>query len=190
MKFPPFIWIVVFMLYRISMVSAQTTSVYYDERDGQTYRTITVGLYEWMAQNLNFETDSGSWCYDESNLHCMHFGRFYNYETAQQACMPGWKLPEREDWDTLFSTLSLRDQLYLTLLKDGANDLKILLAGWHGEYGGSYLMGEQARFWTSTSKTQLNAWYIGIFKSTQSVRIDYDSKGLGLSVRCTRKRQE
>ena len=36
-----------------------------DERDGQTYQTVTLGDQTWLGQNLNYETDNNSWCYDD-----------------------------------------------------------------------------------------------------------------------------
>lgn len=61
------------------------------EIDGQT----------WMAENLNMEKSSGSWCYINNNDSCVKYGRLYDWNTATTVCPTGWRLPDTSDWNRL-----------------------------------------------------------------------------------------
>ena len=54
-----------------------------------------------MAENLNYETDSGSWIYNDEQTNAITYGRLYNWETACIACPEGWHLPDRDEVEVL-----------------------------------------------------------------------------------------
>jgi uncharacterized protein (TIGR02145 family) len=105
-----------------------------DPRDGQIYKTVTIGSQVWMAENLNYLPEDtvgtiwagksvcggGEWrCLVEGD--CSTYGRLYESSFTNksayrmQICPTGWSLPTKSQYETLISFLG----------DDAGNKLKI-----------------------------------------------------------------
>lgn len=71
-----------------------------DMRDTQNYKLVEVSGKLWMAQDINIALPN-SQCYDENDAKCATNGRLYTFTAAQSACPLGWRLPSREEAQTV-----------------------------------------------------------------------------------------
>lgn len=122
-----------------------------DSRDGQTYSTVKIGDQVWLAQNLNYATEEGSWPVQGDSAG-MQFGRFYTWEAAKKAVPAGWHLPSKQEFEKLAATLGVTDlpnwdDLYPLLIEGGISGFNVQLTGSHNEAYGR--RGQTASFWSS-----------------------------------------
>jgi uncharacterized protein (TIGR02145 family) len=127
--------------------------------EGKTYKTVVIGTQTWMAENLNYTTTTGSWCYDGVATNCTTYGRLYDYGTAKTVCPSGWHLPDTTEWNTLeaavggTATAGTKLKAYSTLWSiNSGTDIFGFSALPGGIYNsGSFInVGSNAGFWTAT----------------------------------------
>jgi uncharacterized protein (TIGR02145 family) len=84
----------------------QNEGTFTDERDGHEYKWVKIGNQIWMAENLAYQTSTGSYAYGNDENNVATYGRLYTLEAAQSACPVGWRLPSEADWEALKTYLS------------------------------------------------------------------------------------
>jgi len=131
-----------------------------DDRNGVSYKTVTIGSQTWMAENLNYGTE-GSWCYDNDSSNCVKYGRLYTWSAAKAACPSGWHLPSTWEWATLMKYVGspagrkLKSEDGWNYYSDsyyGTNDygFSALPGGCRSSGGGFYGAGYLGYWWTAT----------------------------------------
>ena len=130
-----------------------------DPRDGNVYKTTTIGGKIWMAENLNYFDIEGAassikndWCYWDKPENCESAGRLYTWKVAQRICPEGWRLPTNEDWAALLAAVGA-DSVN-EILWTGSSKLKSI-SGWENDGSGTDDFGFTAlpagmKFTTST----------------------------------------
>ena len=141
-----------------------------------------------MAENLKYDGIDHYSVYNDSK-NDEKYGYLYTWENAMKACPTGWRLPTKEEFESLITlygasedTISLRDQTW----KDGLNysGFGALPAGgcWFGQR--YYMFGVYALFWSSTPSGNSDAYRLDLCESYAYVT-DYD-RGDAFSVRCVK----
>ena len=171
-----------------------------DPRDGQSYRTVTIGNQTWMAQNLNYETKNSS-CFNDQVVNCAKIGSLYTWEDAMNVCPAGYHLPDLSEWRTLFATVggqtkagkSLKSQTGWFAGGNGTDSygFAALPAG-DKDFMGSYGISDKyAYFWSSTEVDSNKVYYVNLRSGKDNAYMLDDFKhGRQISVRCIKDRQE
>ena len=182
-----------------SVISGLTGNLLTDSRDGQSYKTVSIGTQTWMAQNLNYET-ANSYCYSNTPSNCTKYGRLYTWAAAKTACPTGWHLPTKAEFETLFTAVGGSSTAVTKLkLTSGWNDFEgksgngvdaysfsALPAGRRYYNEGYNFEGSLADFWSSTETDSYNAYGMYLdYIDVSAYLFDY-YKNDGFSVRCVK----
>jgi uncharacterized protein (TIGR02145 family) len=187
----------------IFKVFASSNDYMRDSRDSKIYKMIKVHNKQWMAENLNYVIQSGSWCYNDDTTFCKKYGRLYNWNTAKTACPQGWHLPTEEDWDDLILFLGgwktaggklkaqdgwdetntgATNEVSFSILPGGSRNIPF------GRFSGA---GTYANFWSLTPSSPINNPEVAVIKyilysNNNKVSKTSDFISVGLSVRCVK----
>jgi uncharacterized protein (TIGR02145 family) len=198
---------------RFGPIAPWNSSVTYgsltDDRDQQVYRTVTIGTQTWMAENLNYKTDS-SWCYDNDTSYCRKYGRLYQWSAAmglastynstswsgtlphQGACPSGWHVPSDAEWSTLVQYVDSATSGTKLKSTSGwssntgtdAYGFRVLPAGNRDGGGASIVVGINAYFWSSSESYASDAWNRYFSDDSANVARLSRYRALGFSSRC------
>jgi len=190
------------------------TDSFVDERDGIEYCTTTIGTQVWMADNLQYASDSNAYLNlsSPSTVNAV-YGRLYTFNEANQACPNGWHLPTDNEWKTLEMTLGMS-----AVEADGLNErgtdqgaqlksvegwdastnvgvqgtnssgFNALPSGeWNPSFGPFFELGIEASYWTaSTYDTTSAGWMRTLTYDAASIKRSYATQKMGFACRCVK----
>ncbi len=136
-----------------------------DLRDGQVYKTVTIGTQVWMAENLNYlpkDTSGTIWAGKSlcgggewkktAEGDCSIYGRLYESkftftytDSYRKLCPNGWSLPTKKQYETLISFLGdkaidkmkIQNSSYWNISESiTSSGFAAIPAGYYTPYGG------------------------------------------------------
>lgn len=153
----------------------------------------------WTTTNLTIESE-GSYCYDNSDVHCRRYGRLYAWEAALAGCRAlgiGWRLPTDDDWRRLASSYGGISEAsadhgkgaYVALIAGGQSGFGALLGGGRDAPAGQFARIEAHGFyWTATASDATTAVYYNFGRGGSALHRQTDGqKDRAHSVRCVRR---
>lgn len=160
-----------------------------DPRDGNVYKTVTIGTQTWMAENLrylpnvvgpNIESKTTPYYYvygyNGTNVTAAKaagdystYGVLYNWTAAMNACPAGWHLPSDEEWTQLIlyigspagGKLKETGTLHWASPNAGAtNETGFTALPGGTRYSGNFdYIGSSGYWWSATEYFASYAWF-------------------------------
>ena len=169
-----------------------------DSRDGSEIGVVEIGGTVWMSENLNFDAQSGCWCYDNKPSNCEVYGKLYEWETALKACPDGWRLPAEAEVLALMNKLGGGDVAGGKMKEKGTahwtrpNSSATNSSGFTALPAGSYLngkfdlLGYMGTWWMADEKSKTSAKCFTVCCESGDLFIITNKKQTALSVRCVK----
>lgn len=185
----------------LSIWSYEITAQTVQDFDGNNYRVIKAGRYQWMAENLRVMHDpqgNSLDCYTIENpyMDTCHYGILYNWSTAmdsaqvpgsQGICPQGWHIPTDAEWDSLTEWAGGIRQAGLVLKRQAPDEFGVIMAGnYNFIQQADYYFGQGAYFWTSDSFSPTAAWMRHFGLNLKNINRSTVAKHYGFSIRCVR----
>jgi uncharacterized protein (TIGR02145 family) len=175
-----------------SGADAQQNGTFSDPRDGKTYNWVRIGNQVWMAENLAFNPESGSYrVYGNNQSFLEHYGFLYDWNTAQNVCPPGWSLPSDQEWSQLLSFLSIHPASKLKAKRgwsanSGADEFGFRALPGGYSYGSNSFSGagDLGIWWSATEHNAHSAWKFSMTFTDSHVLRNSVTKATRYSVRC------
>ncbi len=130
-----------------------------DPRDGKQYKTTTYKNQVWMAQNIDYYSETDTHLKDGAKcapfIEC-DYGRFYKRSAAKYACPTGWRLPTQSDVSHLVDMTYTDANNYMPKLfsqlsgvRKASDDFGLSILKMYGidSYGTSTTMSGYGLFW-------------------------------------------
>ena len=153
-------------------------------------RTVVIGRQEWTVANLNLAWP-GSWAPNGDETLVEKYGRLYTYDMAVEIAskVMDWRLPTREDVETMISTVGGSTNGAAALKPGGATGFDALYAGFREPDDDSFRRtGKQTGFWTGTAAHDEEAWKFWIRVEDDNIMLRPVSRQYGDSIRLVRER--
>jgi len=182
------------------------------DKDGNVYKTVTIGTQTWMAENLrttkyNDGTKITNYLNYKNTTNddtIATYGRLYNWDAVSSGNLApaGWHVPSNDEWTTLITYLGGSGVAGGKLKEAGKTHWKnqniaatnesgftALPAGEYFAGNGFYDLGSQCKWWTSSVYLMSGtgyAWYRTIVDYAGSISYDNDRTSEYFSVRCVK----
>lgn len=172
--------------------------------------TVIINNQTWMSENLFSNKDIG-YCYDDNPEKCTDYGALYTWEQATTICPKGWRLPSKQDFESLIESaggpteankilkslngwqygINGYNDLFFAIYPAGYRTEKGVYQGGIGEEGGT-----ETCFWSSTQDDSSNekayCMYVSL-EYTESYWKERDiilkpmNKNSAVSIRCVKE---
>lgn len=173
------------------------TGSFTDDRDGKTYKTVSIGTQIWMAENLAFKADSGCWAFGNDIVNVSKYGYLYTWNMARNSCPKGWHLPSDDEWTILVNYLGGEDvagiklknitywQVVDSIHSTNESGFTGLPGGYRVNNDGTFgKAGKDGIWWSGTDYNSENAWRHDLYFSDNKMYRWFSNKESGFSVRC------